>query len=363
MTDEVVGVSAVQIVELESLMGSMQGESPVGPDLEYDGEYMALAVAMAGQGLRMVEGDDDAEKGRDWRALFTQARALAERTRDLRVDARLARCALGRHGVIGLAAGLTLVRSHIEMFWDVVHPIPDEEDGFDITERYNALSGIGDPGLIQALSLSPLFEALGAQSPSLSTFEIASGKRDTIDEEVRANAVEIVARLGDAVGADKLVETSKVIQTALDDLKAIQELWRSGVASLDAKAGEAGMSFAGAGVVQFESLEAALRDILRYIGQALPEEEFQVFEATAKSGGAVVGAVSGVIGSRTDAVVAITRIIDWFERNEPSSPVPALLERARSMVNKSFLQIIDELGEGGIAEARKTREAPQSFEE
>jgi len=52
--------------------------------------------------------------------------------------------------------------------------------------------------------------------------------------------------------------------------------------------------------------------------------------------------------------MAITRIMEWFQHNEPSSPVPIMLERARSMISKSFLEIVADLGEGGIAEARKT---------
>jgi len=168
--------------------------------------------------------------------------------------------------------------------------------------------------------------------------------------------VEAVARLGDVAGVDRLIETMKVLQAALDDLKAIQGLWQSGIAGLEEKASAAGSEFVGADVIQFKSLESALRDMHRYLGQALPEEELKILVAGDDE--VEAGAISGAIGSRTDAVVAITRIIDWFELNEPSSPVPALLERARSMVNKSFLQIIDELGEGGIAEARKTREAP-----
>jgi len=171
MTDEILDMTAVKLIGLESLIGVISDDSPVGPDLEYDGEYMALSVAMVGQGLRMIDVEDDVEDSRDWRVLFTQAVDLATRTRDLRVDARLARCALGCHGVIGLAASLSIIRHHIETFWDTVHPIPDEEDGFDQRHclilrdlrlsRYQSLRlPLGRGRLLMMRSIRPLWKRL-----------------------------------------------------------------------------------------------------------------------------------------------------------------------------------------------------------
>ena len=48
----------------------------------------------------------------------------------------------------------------------------------------------------------------------------------------------------------------------------------------------------------------------------------------------------GVVQSRNDAIRAINSIISYYRANEPASPVPLLLERAKKLVNNDFLGII-----------------------
>jgi type VI secretion system protein ImpA len=44
-------------------------------------------------------------------------------------------------------------------------------------------------------------------------------------------------------------------------------------------------------------------------------------------------------------------LCDYYARNEPSSPVPMLLTRAKRLVDKSFIDIIRDLAPAGLAEA------------
>ena len=58
---------------------------------------------------------------------------------------------------------------------------------------------------------------------------------------------------------------------------------------------------------------------------------------------AVVSTASSVgdtISSRQDVVRLIDRICEYYNRCEPSSPVPFLLQRARSMVNMNYMEIV-----------------------
>ena len=45
---------------------------------------------------------------------------------------------------------------------------------------------------------------------------------------------------------------------------------------------------------------------------------------------------------------ALDRIIAYYARSEPSSPVPMLLERAKRMVGADFLTIIKEMAPDGV---------------
>ena len=59
-------------------------------------------------------------------------------------------------------------------------------------------------------------------------------------------------------------------------------------------------------------------------------------------------------------------IIDFYERTEPSSPIPHLARRMRKMVPMNFLQLMEEIAPSGMKEFKnvagvddKTKPAPQ----
>jgi type VI secretion system protein ImpA len=47
----------------------------------------------------------------------------------------------------------------------------------------------------------------------------------------------------------------------------------------------------------------------------------------------------------------IDKICDYFERHEPSSPVPLLLNRAKRLISKDFLEILRDLTPDGVLQA------------
>jgi len=51
----------------------------------------------------------------------------------------------------------------------------------------------------------------------------------------------------------------------------------------------------------------------------------------------------GTVQSRQDVVRLLQRICEYYERTEPSSPLPLLLRRAQRLAEMDFLQIVDEL--------------------
>ena len=74
--------------------------------------------------------------------------------------------------------------------------------------------------------------------------------------------------------------------------------------------------------------------------------------------GSVPGAASagqrlvvGEIGSREDAIRMLDKICEYFDRYEPSSPVPFLLKRAKKLVTKDFMSILNDLAPGGAEQA------------
>ena len=69
--------------------------------------------------------------------------------------------------------------------------------------------------------------------------------------------------------------------------------------------------------------------------------------------GAANGAyVPGQINSRRDVERCLDLVIDFYERTEPSSPIPHLARRMRKMVPMNFLQLMEEIAPSGLKEFR-----------
>jgi type VI secretion system protein ImpA len=74
-------------------------------------------------------------------------------------------------------------------------------------------------------------------------------------------------------------------------------------------------------------------------------------DAGAAESGGVAAGISGAINSREDVVWALDRICDYFQRNEPTSPVPHYLRRAQKLVAMDFLDILREMTPDGVHQA------------
>jgi type VI secretion system protein ImpA len=65
---------------------------------------------------------------------------------------------------------------------------------------------------------------------------------------------------------------------------------------------------------------------------------------------AVVGV--GSIRSRDDAIRALDAVAAFFRKNEPSSPVPLFVERAKRLVAKDFLEVLADMAPDGLDQAK-----------
>ena len=57
------------------------------------------------------------------------------------------------------------------------------------------------------------------------------------------------------------------------------------------------------------------------------------------------------INNREAAIAALEEIEDYFIKNEPSSPIPFMLQRAKGMVDKDFISLMEDLAPDGINQA------------
>ena len=62
--------------------------------------------------------------------------------------------------------------------------------------------------------------------------------------------------------------------------------------------------------------------------------------------------VPGAINRRADVVRVLDSICEYYSVNEPSSPIPLLLRRAQRLVEKSFLEILEDMVPDGVKQAK-----------
>jgi type VI secretion system protein ImpA len=77
-------------------------------------------------------------------------------------------------------------------------------------------------------------------------------------------------------------------------------------------------------------------------GEAAPGGDGAAAPAAAKPRGV------GQIATRKDVLAAMDRICEYYEKNEPSSPVPVLIRRAQKLVVADFEAIMRDLAPSGL---------------
>jgi type VI secretion system protein ImpA len=58
------------------------------------------------------------------------------------------------------------------------------------------------------------------------------------------------------------------------------------------------------------------------------------------------------IGSREEVVKCLDLVVDFYDRTEPSSPIPHLARRVRKMVHMDFVELMEDLAPSGLKEFR-----------
>jgi type VI secretion system protein ImpA len=327
-------------LDLSPFLGARNDESPSGDNLEYDPAFIALEIA-AQPGEERQAGDAIlAAEEPDNREVIDKAVAVLERSHDLRAAAHLALALLRTEGMPGLADALGYIRHCLTEFWDSCHPQLDAEDDNDPTMRVNAVRMLADPdGMLRALRSAPLTMSRTFGRFSLRDIAIASG------EMVPASGAETVADLGAIAAAFEDTDPAMraallaAAKSALDHARAIG-------ARFDAMVPGQGPDL--------DALTRLLRQILGKLGdggleaaeaEAGQESSGQSQDAT---GPRAARGAPGEISSQGDVLAALDRIMAYYARQEPSSPLPLLLARAKRLVGADFMTIMQDMAPSGL---------------
>ncbi|MFC0134077.1 type VI secretion system protein TssA [Massilia eurypsychrophila] len=341
-------------VDVDAVLREVDATAPCGPNLEYDPVFVELEQAVQGKPEVQYGDTISAATQPDWKAVDRLASGLLERSRDLRLVLHLMRAQVALHGLDGLADGMRMLERLLDERWDSVHPQLDADDGMDPTLRINSLAVLTDrTSLLRELREASLLVLPGLGPLSMRRLDIAQGDLAAADGEQKLAVASIELALADLVPGALAAAVDK-LQRALDSVVNIETLLVRQVGSSQA--------------LNLDELTRPLRRGRDFLASRLaPAAAVAAVgvadTAAAPSGPAAPARISGDIASRDDVVRTLDKLIAYYRQHEPSSPLPILLERARRLVPKSFLEIIADIAPDGMSQLMVFKGADGSNEE
>jgi type VI secretion system protein ImpA len=242
----------------DDLLKPIEGASPCGVNLRYDPVYDEIKEARREED-DVPQGEwQHARKTADYKQVMKIASAvLATKSKDLQIAAWLTEALLRQEGFAGLHAGLELLRSLLEQFWE--HVYPELEDG-DAELRAAPLEWVGlylDPA-VKSVGLTKAghdfwkyreARTVGSEADAEGDVERVKARKEAIDEgkltleefdkaftdtpkvwykQLVAQLAACVAsiRTLDTLGSEKFGDAAPVyrkLQTALDDVQEVAQ--------------------------------------------------------------------------------------------------------------------------------------------
>jgi type VI secretion system protein ImpA len=319
-------------------------EAPCGVDLE-DTQLLASFDA-----FRIFGRDTLLSPEVDWSEIRRHSLDALAQSRDLRVLVHLAAATLRLEGIASFCAVLAVADRWMAEQWDLVFPRVAD----DALLRKNALSCLSDPMAIVAhFRRAAMVTHRQFGSVTLRDIDLATGQPDSTEEQ--------------QVALDPRRIEAALAATPGEELEALVAVLSSGANSLDNIVANlqqrAGPQFTPDFVALAKSLLRMRKVLAEHLatrvrtnstsrdtyvhapGPPAAEDPMSVTEA-------YMGTGTGEIKSRQEAIRAIDAAVLFFRKYEPSSPVPILLERARRLVSKGFMEVLEDIAPDGLPQAR-----------
>jgi type VI secretion system protein ImpA len=327
-------------IDVESLLFEVSPEAPCGEDLSYDAAFLAMEDMVRTKSAGgIVEGAEEVIEEPNWREVREKSLELLRRSKDLRVALYLALGLLKTDGLAGLRDGLAVLRGLLERFWDNLYPQLDPDDNNDPLERINILQSLS-PATVSTQDPMKFKQRLAEVSLCNSA---QMGRFSLRDIQVAKGEIALAAGEGAGV-PDASVIGAAFQDTATDELlaasqaagEAIEHV--TNITAVFSKSADQGQTPDLSG---FQSVLGNIHKCVQgYLAKRGYGEAAEEAAPAAQKGGV---SLAGEIRSPQEALLAIEKVCQYFDRHEPSSPVPLLLRRARKLVSKNFLEVIQDV--------------------
>lgn len=333
-------------MDVPLLLTAVSATSPCGEDMEYDAQFLQLERDAKGQPERSMGDSILPAEPPEWRSIQQQSLDLLQRSKDLRITHFLLQSTLALQGVAGLAEVLTLIDALLRQYWADLHPRLDADDDNDPTVRINALTGLTCETNIRLLRESILTRSRTFGPVSLRAALNASGLQSFADEQLGNQQLNAAFLDSDP---EQLQATRDALSAARTACEAIEQQVNDQVGSAQG--------------VDLSALKQPLKQALQLLNQAVPDTDSSsdpeaVSEDNAPSVDAAAPAAprpTGDIATRDDVLRSLDKILAYYTRHEPSSPLPVLLNRAKNLVHADFAAIVRNLIPDGMSQFENLR--------
>lgn len=330
-------------LELEGLLKVISDEAPCGIDCSFSNEFYAIKKARIQDDPLLEQGDWVAEpKQADWAFVSSQSiELLTEKTKDIRLYGWLLEAWSNLYGFEGIAEGLELTQQSLTEFWMLLHPEIAEDD---LDQRLGLLQGLINqlPVLIKKTAITNT-----AISYSLMDYE-ALLHQQNLRRKHAEDYDDVPTNTSLEQFEQELFNTSKSFQ--YKNYQAFLEIlkqWNILREVLDGLMGVDAPSFA-AIESQLESLHSNLKKIYKTEAFGLQPAMATADSAEEKSAADqqtstqltehIAVAASAInqpfqphiqshVANREQAMQVLQEISDYFQLNEPHSPVSYMLQK------------------------------------
>jgi type VI secretion system protein ImpA len=334
------------MIDVEALAKPVSQDDQSGPDLEYDPLYLeldglAVAVPDSFMGESKVEG-----RGPDWKKLCKNCLDLWGRTRDLRVAVYITIAGAITEGLPGLAAGLKLTLFLVKDMWESFYPRLDPGDDNDPLERLNIISMLSPPS--GSVNDPVMF------IPQFREIRLVQSLRYTLrDLLISMNIIEAASGVSyeqKLLRAEFMNVPAAEIDAQYDLAKKVKELLIALCEEMNAKMG-------GKNVLDMSALNREIDYMLKFYDSCRTSQAKDISaagETAAKDGDSPEASAAATnnehlsllsyeVSSRSQALLMLRKGAEYFQNQEPNSPIPLLVNRALRFSDMNFIELIEDI--------------------
>jgi len=345
-------------LNIEDLLAPISDDQPTGEDIREnraaDSLYQKIKDARNTARSQERKFDDDAASSNQtlelWRTVKSVApEILKTQAKDLEIACWYLEALVRIDGYIGLRKGFELIHQLIELFWDDLYPMPDE-DGLET--RVLPLAGLNGQG-IEGLLIAPIRRATFTEGDTHGPYSFwqyqqaleAHNISDEAEKKKKLDSLDFnledIKKAVQASSQEFFVKQYSNLEISIEKFqetgKKLDELCGLEIAPSTSNIINALKQCSGA---------------IKHIGgdEKFPphvEEESQEGEqgenAETSDNPAQTTATSGPIQTRQQAFKQLKLISDFFLKTEPHSPISYALEKTITWGDMSLAQLIDEL--------------------